>query len=74
MEAEASGLHLCTFPLPYSRSLVFLGKELVYSSGAPIFVTVAQGTPLDHLALAYSGTYVCSPQDCTYLHTLKADV
>ena len=67
------GCH-CLLQMPFSRSLVFLGKELVHSSGAPNFVTVAQGTPLDHLALADSGTYICSPQDCTYLHTLKADV
>ena len=56
------GCH-CLLQMPFSRSLVFLGKELVHSSGAPNFVTVAQGTPLDHLALADSGTYVCSPQD-----------
>lgn len=61
LEMETSGHQLCTLPLPHFRSLVSPGKELVHLSGTLIFVTIAQGTPLDHLALVASATYVYSP-------------
>lgn len=54
-EDSSWGLPSLSIPLPYSRSLVSPGKELVCSSGAPISATVTQGTPLDNLALVDSG-------------------
>ena len=43
-------------PLSHSNSLVSSGKEFVYSSSTPTFVTAAQGARLDHLFLVDSGT------------------
>lgn len=43
--------HLCVLSLPCPRSLLSLRKAVVLSSGTPIFVAAAQGTPLDCLAL-----------------------
>ena len=51
-----------TLPLPHSRGLGSYVKELVHFPETPIFVTAAQGTPQDHLALAASGTYDCGPK------------
>ena len=50
-KTEASGLHLCTFPLPRSRLPVSPRKELVHVSSALVCVTATQDTPLDYLAV-----------------------
>ena len=49
---EARRYYSCTLPLPLSRSLLSPTRELLHSSGAPIFVAIAQGIPLNWLTLA----------------------
>lgn len=59
------------FPLHCSSSLVTPRKEL-NSSGDLIFVTIAEGTPLDPLALGATRDYACGLIGL-YVHSLKAD-
>ena len=54
------GSQLGTSPLPCSRVLISLRKELVHLSGALIFTTASQWTPPGCLALADSGAYACN--------------
>ena len=53
------GHHLCALPLPHYSSTVSPGKELIYSSGAPIFATDNQRTFADHPVLVSRGAYTC---------------
>lgn len=40
--------------------------------GALVFVTAAQGMPIDHLPLVASEAYATVSQDCIYLNTFKS--
>lgn len=55
------GSHLGVLSLLCSSSSASFWKELIYSAGAPDFVTATKGTPSDCLALLASRAYTCSP-------------
>lgn len=52
---KAGGCNLCTLPLACFRSLVCPRKELVQSSGAPIFATAIKEKLLGHPRLVANG-------------------
>ena len=47
-------------------------KELIHSSGAPVFTNITQGIPSDLFDSRPAGITTVGPQYCIYLHTLKA--
>lgn len=66
------GHYLGSFPLPCFSFPASLRKELIYLSGAIIFLITIQGTLSDHLAVVPNGFMHVVPQDCIYLHTFKS--
>lgn len=66
------GHHLGALLLPCYSSLVSPRREIIHLSWTPIFVLLPKG----HLKIALlwwpAEFMLVVPQDCTYLHTLKA--
>lgn len=58
---EMESVPFCALALLYNRSLRSQRKELLQSSGTPIFKNAAQWTPLYLLALLAIRMYVCGP-------------
>ena len=57
-----SGCCLDALPLPCSRLLVFIRKELIHSSGAPSLFNCHPGPSPYLLAWVASGAYTCDPK------------
>ena len=62
------GHHLYALPLSHYSLTVSARLECIHFSVAPILATVTSRSP----ALVVSRAYLVVPQDCMYLHTLKA--
>ena len=62
------GHHLYALPLSHYSLTVSARLECIHFSVAPIFAPVTSRSP----ALVVSRAYLVVPQDCMYLHTLKA--
>lgn len=68
---KAGRHHPSTPSWPHYSLTILPRKELIYSSGAPVYATVTQETPPD-LVRSPAEITIADPQDNIYLHTLKA--